>query len=106
MLTMLQHNLPNVVYIQYIEKTFIRINPKDKNIKKNALVTSEVVLCIWLTLWGLTGSQLAFMFSCVLKRPSKASWISCIENTHTAEPGMELGGVVKMAYTREWDVPA
>ena len=46
MLTMLQHNLPNVVYIQYIEKTFIRINPKDKNIKKNALVTSEVVLCI------------------------------------------------------------
>lgn len=50
-----------------------------------------------LTTVGLTGSQLEFMVSCSLKAPSKASKMERIEKAHTADPGMELEGVVKTA---------
>ncbi len=50
-----------------------------------------------LTLWGSTRSQLADMERCSLNLPAKASLMSRSLKAQTAEPPMELTGVVKVA---------
>lgn len=52
-----------------------------------------------ITLMLSTGNQLAFIVSCDLKLPLKASNTSLIENAHIADPPIELVGVVKTPYT-------
>lgn len=80
--------------------------------KKKLLVLFDIFFYMFLTFAELTGSQLEFIPICSLKFPSKVSAISCEiryqkfqkyiqfltckEKAQTADPAMELIGVVKI----------